>query len=367
MFLPQVKARSPRVDMELVRISATAPERALLRCLELLVLGRIAKLVEPDTDVGVQTKILFRRARESAKVAVDGAGASEDGSTIDASAPLDETWRFPNKSHIALAQQAIALQVKHSESGRDSGPGDAGDADTCAGKASEPLAKKNKEVGSRLADLLNLAFAVDELGGDATWRWVLDALETEVESEGEESEDDVDRENTIVILKAHLPQEPATSDSEAETEDLAQTEPNAENEAAFLGSAEGSKLKMVASLLEQHKQTCDKSNARFSALVFVSTRSLALAAPDMLQAMPGLKNFVSAQSIVGLSEMTLAQQATSLARFREGNANVLVSTSVCGEGIDVPACGLVVCTSLPNSGTALVQLRGRIRCGKNSR
>ncbi|CAN0542481.1 unnamed protein product, partial [Scytosiphon promiscuus] len=77
--------------------------------------------------------------------------------------------------------------------------------------------------------------------------------------------------------------------------------------------------------------------------------------------------FVKATAIVGLEEMTLTEQRTALASFKNGPANVLVSTSVCGEGIDVPACALVVCASLPNSGTALVQLRGRIRCEENCR
>ncbi|CAN0577839.1 unnamed protein product, partial [Ectocarpus sp. 12 AP-2014] len=120
----------------------------------------------------------------------------------------------------------------------------------------------------------------------------------------------------------------------------------------------GSKLAKIAWLLEEHKRACDASGKRFSALVFVSRRELALATPAMLEE---AKPFVKAQSIVGLSEMTLNQQRRALASFQNGLKNVLVSTSVCGEGIDVPACALVVCASLPSSGTELVQLRGRIR------
>lgn len=121
----------------------------------------------------------------------------------------------------------------------------------------------------------------------------------------------------------------------------------------------GSKLAKIALLLEQHKRACDASGKRFSALVFVSRRDLARATPAMLEA--ALPGFVRAQSVVGLSEMTLNQQRAALGSFRDGAKNVLVSTSVCGEGIDVPACALVVCASLPSSGTELVQLRGRIR------
>lgn len=87
----------------------------------------------------------------------------------------------------------------------------------------------------------------------------------------------------------------------------------------------------------------------------------------MLEAEPILAPFVKVQYIAGLTDMTQEKQRLVMNSFREGPSNVVVSTSVCGEGIDVPACALVLCASLPNSGTALVQLRGRVRCEKNAK
>lgn len=370
----QVKSRSPRVELELAHVRVTTAERDLLRCLEILVLGRITKLVHPDSDVGVQAQALLVHARKSAK-------------TDSRLAPQDENWRFPNKAHVVLLQQAIHTRntTKVTQSAESKGHmRTSGSGEICNGFSSldygagteGPAFSSVSDGGLEdLRELINLAFAVDELGGDATWWWVLKALKKEEEEEDDGndfSSSDPDREEAIKILESVLHVCALSNDSDAETEDLEQTDLSKQQASmqpagGYFGNAEGSKLKMIASMLQQHRERCDQESTHFSALIFVSTRKLAMATPGMLQAMPGLEDIVLADSIVGLSEMTLAQQRTSLSQFRDGHLNVLVSTSVCGEGIDVPTCGLVICTALPNSGTALVQLRGRIRCGVNCR
>lgn len=61
------------------------------------------------------------------------------------------------------------------------------------------------------------------------------------------------------------------------------------------------------------------------------------------------------------AKMTCKKQDEVLKKFREGKINLLVSTSVVEEGVDVPKCNLVIRFDFPQNFRAYVQSKGRAR------
>lgn len=59
--------------------------------------------------------------------------------------------------------------------------------------------------------------------------------------------------------------------------------------------------------------------------------------------------------------MTQCQQEEVIANFRSGNINLLVSTTVGQEGIDIPKCKYVIKYDVSGNEIASVQSRGRVR------
>jgi hypothetical protein len=103
-------------------------------------------------------------------------------------------------------------------------------------------------------------------------------------------------------------------------------------------------------------------------IVFVSLRETAWKLAATIRQSPEL-DFLRPVTMVGhggADGMSVSQQNDVVAKFRDGRANIVVSTSVLEEGFDVPVCNAVVRLDVPATVTALIQSRGRARYASSS-
>ena len=96
-------------------------------------------------------------------------------------------------------------------------------------------------------------------------------------------------------------------------------------------------------------------------LVFTEFRDTVTNLVSRLSSIDGLKpdQFIGQSSRGTQKGMTQKQQLAQLKRFREGEINVLVATSVGEEGLDVPAADLVILYEPVPSAIRAIQRRGR--------
>nr|CCD17439.1 unnamed protein product [Trypanosoma congolense IL3000] len=106
------------------------------------------------------------------------------------------------------------------------------------------------------------------------------------------------------------------------------------------------------------------------AIVFCETRACVYKIVEEIESVPCLRDVYMPLPLVGRGSsfldgekvnMTDAKQKGALKAFRQGEARLLVATSVCEEGMDVAQCNLVIrfdsCVSL----SSFIQSRGRAR------
>jgi len=133
------------------------------------------------------------------------------------------------------------------------------------------------------------------------------------------------------------------------------------------GSSERITDKIVA--LVEELEAAHKRNPNFRAIVRLETR---LGAHWLLKSLRGINNPVIRDPVILLGQGTgqamldnfsVSQSRDNLAKFKGGDSNILIATSVVQEGIDVPECDLVISIggSVVSHGKDFIQLKGRAR------
>ncbi|KAJ8468915.1 hypothetical protein ONZ45_g17069 [Pleurotus djamor] len=135
---------------------------------------------------------------------------------------------------------------------------------------------------------------------------------------------------------------------------------------------------LVARLLKEQVDA-DNANEAFSGIVFVQRRDAVYALAMALTHHPSTKGRFRIGCLVGSSEnprrhsflditRTFSQQKQHeiLMDFKLGEKNLLISTSVAEEGIDIQACGSVIRWDLPPNMPSWAQSRGRARKKRSS-
>ena len=114
-------------------------------------------------------------------------------------------------------------------------------------------------------------------------------------------------------------------------------------------------------LLEILKELPQKSKI----IVFVRTRAIAQILSTLLKGIPEIDDKFSPQKIVGqygpLGMSWEREQEEIIKRFRGGNCNLLVSTSVLEEGQDIPCCDVVIRFDGIQTLISYTQTKGRAR------
>ncbi|KAE9404030.1 P-loop containing nucleoside triphosphate hydrolase protein [Gymnopus androsaceus JB14] len=133
----------------------------------------------------------------------------------------------------------------------------------------------------------------------------------------------------------------------------------------------------VTALLEclfGEKEDAEAENESFSGLVFVQRRDVVLALAELLKHHPVTQGNFQVGPLLGASDSSQRHAFLDITRgfikqsqektimdFKLGDLNLLISTSVAEEGIDVQACGCVIRFDLPQNMASWAQSRGRAR------
>lgn len=139
------------------------------------------------------------------------------------------------------------------------------------------------------------------------------------------------------------------------------------------------RLNVLVEALMNEKMDFESSDMEFSGIVFVTRRDAVIALAEVLQHHPFTKDTFRVGSLLGNSSdsrrtsflditrsLTTQTTAETLGDFKLGYKNLIVSTSVAEEGIDVQSCCSVVRWDLPQNMISWAQSRGRARKRKST-
>nr|AHX37214.1 melanoma differentiation-associated protein 5 [Oplegnathus fasciatus] len=108
-------------------------------------------------------------------------------------------------------------------------------------------------------------------------------------------------------------------------------------------------------------------------IIFTKTRRSAIALCQWIQENPKCADIgVKASYVIGggdqsvVKPMTPAEQRDVLTKFRNGEVNLLIATTVAEEGLDIPACNFVIRYGLVTNEIAMIQALGRGRAEDSS-
>ncbi|KAM4692132.1 ATP-dependent RNA helicase DHX58 [Rhinophrynus dorsalis] len=126
---------------------------------------------------------------------------------------------------------------------------------------------------------------------------------------------------------------------------------------------ENPKLNILEDILRDHFQFSESRG-----IIFTRTRQSAHSLHEWISSKPSLQEMgIKTAPLTGAGfsnqskHMTQNEQQEVIERFRQGHLNLLISTSVAEEGLDIPQCNIVVRYGLMTNEISMVQARGRAR------
>ncbi|OSD07473.1 P-loop containing nucleoside triphosphate hydrolase protein [Trametes coccinea BRFM310] len=155
------------------------------------------------------------------------------------------------------------------------------------------------------------------------------------------------------------------------------TEPPSDTEKILQGTSP--KVRALVDSLIAEESLFRSRGEDYSGLVFVTRRDTVLALAELLRRIPETAQLFRLGCLLGTSSsfkrhsflditrsMLEESQADTLRDFKIGDKNLIVSTSVAEEGIDIQACGSVIRFDPPPNVVAWAQSRGRARRKRSS-